>query len=502
MNLRRTLLATAVERLREHFGTMYDLEAVSALAGWDELVMMRPRGATLRGEVNGTLAKLIHGLWLDPEFGELLERATDETAALPDGHPDKASVRLATRQRDKRVRVPASLAAAFAREGSNAYAVWVDARKNNDFKAFAPSLQTMLDLTQQYIDCFEPGDNRFDTLLAQWDLDYTTAELNAMFAELNAGFEPVIELISANPDAVSDACYRGVFPKHLQAALGEEIMLACGGRADVWRLDETVHPFETNMSMDDVRITTRYKEDDFSDAFFSTLHEIGHGLYEDGVDRSLARLPIGWGGTLDMHESQSRMIENLVGRSRPFFDFAAPLFRKYFPDHFNDLDPEMLYRGANRMQPSLIRVDADEATYNRHIALRFDLEQKLIAGDLTVTWRAGMNELLGVVPETDREGVLQDVHWSGGSFGTFVSYTLGNVIGAQLWEKIRNALPDLDRQISAGELAPFREWLRNHIHTHGQTWTTRETLALIGIEKLDPEPLRASIAAKAQELYG
>jgi carboxypeptidase Taq len=500
-------MATAVEQLREYFGTMYDLDAVSSLTGWDELVMMRPRGAELRGEVNGTLAKIIHGYWLDPRFGELLELANEETAVLADDHPDKASVRVARRQREKRVRVPADLAAAFAREGSHAYAVWVEARKNNDFKAFAPSLQTLLDLTHRYIECFDPGENPYDTLLAQWDLNYSTAELNAMFAQLNAGFEPIIELISSNPDAVSDACYRGYFPKAQQVALGEEIMLVCGGRADVWRLDETVHPFETNMSMDDVRITTRYKEDDFSDAFFSTLHEIGHGLYEDGVDRSLARLPIGWGGTLDMHESQSRMIENLVGRSRPFFEFASPLFRKHFPDAFNGIDADTLYRAANKMQPSLIRVEADEATYNRHIALRFDLEQKMISGDVKVhelpdAWRAGMNELLGVVPETDREGVLQDVHWSGGSIGTFVSYTLGNVIGAQLWEKIQVALPNLEGQIASGDLSPLREWLRVNIHAHGQTWTTKETLARIGIDALDPEPLRASISSKALELYG
>ncbi|MCC6704497.1 MAG: carboxypeptidase M32 [Thermomicrobiales bacterium] len=500
-------MATAVEQLREHFGTIFDLEAVSALSGWDELVMMRPRGAELRGEVNGTIAKLIHGHWVDPRFGELLELGAEETADLPDDHPDKASIRVARKQRDKRMRIPSELAAAFARETSHAYAVWVEARKNDDFAAFAPSLQKVLDLTGEYIDCFPKAEHPFDTLLQQWDLEFTTAELNAMFAELNAGFEPIIELISSKPDAVSDTVYHGNFPKARQAAMCEEFMLACGAREDVWRLDETVHPFETNMSMDDVRITTRYRDHDLADAFFGTLHETGHGLYEDGVDVSLARLPIGHGGTGDMHESQSRMIENQVGRSRPFFDFALPIFRKHFPDEFNSVTADQLYRGANKMQPSMIRVEADEATYNRHIALRFDIEQKLVTGDLKVNdlpgaWRSGMNELLGVVPETNREGVLQDVHWSAGAVGTFVSYTLGNVIAAQLWQKIVVDLPSIEDQIANGEFGPLREWLRVKVHAHGQTRTTRETLAKIGIPGLDPEPLRASIAKKALELYG
>jgi carboxypeptidase Taq len=437
----------------------------------------------------------------------MLDRAVEETAELPDGHPDKASVRLARKQRDKRIKVPADLAAAFARETSHAYAIWVEARKNDDFAAFAPSLQKVLNLSLEYVACFEPKAHPYDTLLEQFDLEYTTAELRVMFGQLNAGFEPIIELVSDRPDAVSDACYRGSFPAARQAAMCEEFMLACGARADVWRLDETVHPFETNMSMDDVRITTRYRENDLADAFFGTLHETGHGLYEDGVDRKLARLPIGRGGAPEMHESQSRMIENQVGRSRPFYDFALPLFRKHFPDEFNGVSADTLYRGANKMQPSLIRVEADEATYNRHIALRFDLEQKLVTGDLKVNdlpgaWRSGMNEMLGIVPETDREGVLQDVHWSAGAMGTFVSYTLGNVIAAQLWTKIETSLPTINDQIANGEFGPLREWLREHIHAHGQTWTTRETLTRIGIDALDPEPLRASIAAKALELYG
>ncbi|CAN5334878.1 carboxypeptidase M32 [soil metagenome] len=500
-------MTDTMTKLKSRFGEIYDLNAALSVVEWDALVMMRPRGATLRGDVVGTLSTLQHERWIDPAFGELLEKGKEETASLPDGHPDKASVHVAYRDRERKVRVPTELASEMAKHGAIAYAIWVESRKNNDFAAFAPALEKHLDFQLRYVACFDKTEHPYDVSLAQWDLEYTTAELNVLFAQLKAGFRPIIDLVSANPGAANDDAYLGHFPKATQAAMFNEFALACGARADVWRLDETVHPFETAPSMDDVRITTRYYEDDIASGFFGTLHETGHGLYEDGVDRSLARLPIGHGGTLDMHESQSRMIENLVGRSRPFFDYALPIFRKYFPEKYNSIDAETLYRSANIMRPSLIRVEADEATYNMHIALRFEIEQELIAGNLKVAdlpevWRGKMEELLGVTPPDDTNGVLQDVHWSSGAFGTFVGYTLGNVIGAQLWPLINADLPNLDDQFAAGEFLPLREWLREKIHKHGQTYGTKETLARIGIEALDPEPLRASIAAKAHEIYG
>ncbi len=495
-----------VKQLREYFGEIADLDTALALAEWDQLVMMRPRGNELRGEVVGTLSELIHKKWIDPRFGELLEKGEAALSGEPADDPLRASIRVAGRERDRRVRVPAELAGEMSRASTIAYAAWVEARKNADFPAFAPHLQKNFDLQLRYIDCFDAAAHPYDTLLAQYDLEFTTEELNGIFNQLIDGFRPIIEMVSSNPDAVSDAAYRGHFPKARQAAMCEEFMLACGAREDVWRLDETVHPFETAMSMDDVRITTRYDEANLADAFFGTLHETGHGLYEDGVDRSLARLPVGMGGTHDMHESQSRMIENLVGRSRPFYDFALPIFRKHFPEEFKSVDAETLYRGANIMRPSFIRVEADESTYNMHIALRFRIEQRVVNGELEINdlpeaWNAEMQALLGITPPNDREGLLQDVHWSGG-FGSFVGYSLGNIIGAQLWELIERDLPELDRQFSAGEFGPLREWLRTNIHSRGSIYGTKETLARLGIDGLDPEPLRASIAAKAESLYG
>jgi carboxypeptidase Taq len=500
-------MADTVTTLKTYFGEIADIETALQLAEWDQLVMMRPRGFQLRGEVLGTLSQLLHEKWIDPHFGELLDQARTVLDGQPADDPMVASIRVATRERDRKIRVPVELAGEMSRISAVAYAVWVDARKNADFAAFAPYLQQIFDLQLRYIDCFDAAAHPYDTLLARHDLEFTTAELNVLFDQLVDGFRPIIQLVGSNPAAVSDACYRGQFPKAKQAALCEEFMLACGARDDVWRLDETVHPFETAMSMDDVRITTRYDEENLADAFFGTLHETGHGLYEDGVDRSLARLPVGVGGTLDMHESQSRMIENLVGRSRPFYEFALPIFRKHFPDEFASVDAETLYRGANIMRPSFIRVEADESTYNMHIALRFRIEQRVVNGELAIkdlpeAWNAEMQSLLGVTPPNDREGLLQDVHWSHDGFGSFVGYSLGNVIGAQLWSLIERNLPGLDGQFAAGDFSPLREWLRTNIHSHGRTYGTKETLAKLGIERLDPEPLRASIAAKAESLYG
>jgi carboxypeptidase Taq len=500
-------VSDTLKQLRERFGEIYDLSGALTIVEWDQLVMMRPRGAELRGEVVGTLSTILHQKWIDPAFGELLAKGAEETADRPDADPDKASIALATRERDRLVRIPTELASEMARHGAVAYGIWVEARKNNDFASFAPALEKHLDLHLQYIDRFPKTEHPYDVSLAQYDLEYTTAELNELFAELKRGFRPIIDLVSANPGAANDDVFLGHFPKATQAAMFNEFSLACGARADVWRLDETVHPFETAPSMDDVRITTRYYENDIASGFFGTLHETGHGLYEDGVDRALARLPIGHGGTHDLHESQSRMIENQVGRSRAFFDYALPIFQRYFPEKYGNVDAETLYRSANVMRPSLIRVEADEATYNMHIALRFEIEQELVLGNLKIKdlpeiWSVKMQELIGLTPPNDADGVLQDVHWSGGAFGGFVGYTLGNVIGAQLWPLINADLPDLDAQFAAGEFLPLREWLREKIHKHGRTYGTRETMRRIGIERIDPEPLRASIAAKAQEIYG
>lgn len=496
-----------LEAASARIAEIYDLEAIDAVVGWDQLVMMRPLGGPLRGEAVGTLSAIIHQRWTDPEFGKALEAALDEVQSLPEGDPVRANIELAKRDRDRLVRVPIELATEMSRLSALAYGVWVEARKNNDFATFAPYLEQAVDLRLRYVDCFEPEANPYDTLLKQWDLEYTTEELTGLFDKLKAGFKPIIAKVSANPDAISDACYQGHFPKERQHAMFVEFARAMGARDDAWRLDETVHPFETAMNMNDVRITTRYYEDDIGSGFFGTLHETGHGLYEDGVDPALARMAIGRGGTLDMHESQSRMIENLVGRSRPFFDYALPIFQRHFPEKYGSIDADMLYRGANLMRPSLIRVEADEATYNMHIALRFEIEQQLITRDLKVkdlpeAWNAKMQEMLGVVPATDSNGVLQDVHWSTGAFGTFVGYTLGNVIGAQLWQLIQRDLPDLDHQFSNGEFLPLREWLRENVHKTGRTYGSKELLKRLGIDQLDPEPLRASIAAKANELYG
>ena len=500
-------MSRAYETLGTLLGEIADLESTMALLGWDELVTMPARGATARGEAMATLAKITHERWTSPELAAEVDAAAPEVAGLEVADPSRANVRLARKEIERRSRIPADLAAAIARHSSAAYAIWVDAKTRSDFAAFAPALQEMVDLQKRVIDCFPAQAHPYDTLLDLNDLEYTTAELSTLFAGMKRGFAPIIGLIAERQDPARTAIWSGDFPIERQKALGLEFARAFGYQDDSWRFDETVHPFETAMSMHDVRITTRYRRDDLSYAFFATLHETGHGLYEDGVDPALARTPAGHGGTLDMHESQSRMWENLVGRSEAFWEWATPIFRRHFPDAYGSATPEDFYRAANAMQPSLIRVEADESTYNMHIMLRFELEQALFSGDLAVAdlpgaWAEKMREYLGLTPPDDARGVLQDVHWSVGAMGTFVGYSLGNVIGAQLWSLIQRDLPGLDAGFAAGDFAPLRGWLRDNIHAHGRCLGTKATLARLGIEALDAEPLQASIAARAHELYG
>jgi len=441
-------MTSPLDTLHGLLGEIADLDSATALLDWDQLVMMPPRGAAARGEALATLAKITHERWTSPALAEAVAGAQEAVAGLPTEAPSRANVRLALREIERRTLVPADLAAAIARHSSAAYVVWNDARKRSDFAAFMPALQEMVDLKKRYIACFPTTAHPYDVLLDEYELEYTTAELNELFAGMKAGFAPIIGLISERQDPERTRIWMGDFPVERQKALGLEVARAFGYQNDSWRFDETVHPFETAMSMHDVRITTRYRREDLSYAFFATLHETGHGLYEDGVDPALARTPVGHGGTLDMHESQSRMWENLVGRSRAFWEWATPLFRAHFPGEYGSATPEAFYRAANAMAPSLIRVEADESTYNMHIMLRFEIEQALFSGDLAVAdlpgaWAEKMRAYVGITPPDDARGVLQDVHWSVGSMGPFVGYSLGNVIGAQLWSMIQRDLPGL-----------------------------------------------------------
>ncbi len=384
---------------------------------------------------------------------------------------------------------------------------WIEARKQSNFALFLPLLEKNIELKHRYIECFAPYDQAYDVLLDDFEPGMKTAEVQAIFDDLKKDLIPLIAAVTERADKVSDACLHGDYPVDQQRAFIMTILERFGFKSDSWRLDPTVHPFASNSAPNDIRITTRFYPDFINPALFGSMHECGHGLYENGVGPGLYRTPLARGVSLALHESQSRMWENLVGRSRPFWRFFYPNLQKTFPARLQNVEMETFYRAINRMHPSLIRVEADEATYNLHIILRFELEQEIFAGaiflrDLPDAWNARMKSYLGVDVPGDALGVLQDIHWSSGQFGYFPTYSLGNIISCQIWEKALKDMPDLYDQFERGEFLILREWLRENLHKHGRKFTPKETLEKVVGGTIQVAPYMRYLTAKASDIYG
>ncbi|HEX5450330.1 MAG TPA: carboxypeptidase M32 [Gaiellaceae bacterium] len=490
---------TAFNDLRTRLAEIADIGKAISLLSWDESVMMPPGGAKLRAEQMATLSRISHEKFTSPEIGKLL----DQTRPWAEQHEyesfEASLVRVVTRDWEKARRVPAELRAARTRASSLGYAIWVEARKTNDFKMFLEPLRENLDLTKRYVECFEPADEPYDILLDDYERDMKTAEVRRIFDYLKENQAPLVKSLARSADHAEHD-----FAVDAQKTFELEVVRKFGFDDYAWRLDPTVHPFASGTGVSDIRITTRYFSDHLG-GLFGTMHEFGHGLYERQIEASLERTPLARGVSLGMHESQSRMWENFVGRSLPFWRHFFPRAKELFGKNLDGYDVERWYGEVNTVEPSLIRVEADEATYNLHIILRFELEQELIAGafpleQLPEEWNRRMYEYLGIEVPNDTLGVLQDVHWSGGSFGYFSTYALGNLISAQIWEKVVADLPDIDASMEAGDFAPLRDWLREHLHQYGRKFTPSETLErVVGTPTIDPAPyvryLRAKLSA-------
>jgi carboxypeptidase Taq len=376
----------------------------------------------------------------------------------------------------------------MTREAARAHGVWVEARKNNDFASFLPALRRNVELRKRYIGCFEPGDSPYDVLLDDFEPGMKTSEVADVFAVLRPA---LTEIVRSAPE-VDASFLQGDFPVDAQRAFADEVLATLGFEEGAMRLDPTAHPFCTSFSNRDVRLTTRYHDDDL-ESIWSTLHEAGHGLYAHGIDTKLLRSPLAGSPSLGLNESQSRTWENLVGRSRPFWTHWYPRLQAAFPS-FAGVDLDDFVRAVNRAEPGLIRVDADETTYSLHIILRFELEQEIIDGsvaleDLPEIWNARMKEFLDVDVPDDARGVLQDVHWSGGNMGYFPTYALGNVISLQIWQKVRQELPDLDDRLTAGDVSDLGGWLRERLYRHGRKFEPKEMLERVtGSGEIDPQP--------------
>jgi carboxypeptidase Taq len=492
------------DRLRDRLAQVSDLRRVSGLLFWDQQTQMPPAGASVRAEHRATLDRMSHELFIAPETGKLLDELEPWAESLAPDSDEACVVRIARLDYEKAVRVPADLRTEMTRASSRGLKAWVGAREESNFEAFRPSLEEHLELKRRYVACFEPADEAYDLLLDDYERGTKTAEVRGVFAGMKEGLIPLIARIAENDDPSLSDCLTGDFPVDQQQELSEEIVGLLGMRPGTWRLDHTPHPFAGGAGRDDIRITTHFKPNEVT-SFLATMHEYGHALYEHNVDAALERTPLGSGVSLGLHESQSRLWENLVGRGRPFWRFFYGRLQERFPEQLGSVDAEWFFRAINRVHPSLIRIHADEVTYNLHVILRFELEQDLLEGrvavrDLPEEWNRRMHEYLGVEVPNDAEGVLQDMHWAMGAMGYFSTYSLGNLMSVQIWERIQEDIPDLEDQIERGEFEELREWLRDRLHRHGRKFLPKETLQRVAGGPIDAGPYLRYLTEKHGEL--
>ena len=492
-----------LRRLKVLLGEIYDLERVSSLLAWDQETQMPPAGAPARAEQRATIGRTAHERLISDELGGLLEELRGEEEALPYESDEASLIRVARRDHEKARRVPAELRAELLREGALGLGAWLEARERRDFEVLRPHLERTLELKRRYVECFEPAGDPYDVLLDDYERGLTTAEAEGVLEHLKRELVPLVEAVR---EAADEPEFAGPFPVQAQRTFALELLRRLGFDPRSWRLDRSEHPFAANLGLTDIRLTARFEEPHLS-GLFAAVHEFGHGLYERQISPSLARTPLAGGASAALHESQSRMWENLVGRSRAFWTSAYDDLRKALPQGLGDVDLDRFYRAINRVRPSLIRVDADEVTYNLHIVLRFELERELLGGrlavrDLPAAFDERMDSYLGLEVPDARSGVLQDIHWADAGFGYFPTYSLGNVMSVQIWEKASSDLGDLDAQIERGEFGELREWLREHLHRHGRKFTPRETLERAAGSPIDPEPYVRYLKGKLGEVAG
>jgi carboxypeptidase Taq len=487
--------------LLRRLGEISDVEHAQYLLGWDQETKMPPLGAPARAEQLATLSRLGHELATAPELGELLEELRElEEGSAPESF-EASVIRVAGRDYEKKRRVPSDLRAEMTRAASVGYTAWLEARAAVDFEILRPNLERRLALTHDYVACYAPYDDPYDVLLDDHEPGMPTADVEAIFARLKAELVP---LVAGLGEPVDDSCIRGDFPVEKQREFSLEVLSRWGMDDRSWRLDNTVHPFASNISEADIRLTTRF-HDDHLIGILSCMHEFGHGIYERQVDAGYSRTPLAEGVSSSFHESQSRLWENVVGRRLSTWRFFYPRLREAFPERLADVALRDFQRALNRVAPGVIRVDADEVTYSLHIVLRFELEREMLAGtvtpaDLPEAFDAKLREYLGVEPSDVVDGVLQDVHWSDSNFGYFPTYALGNVIAAQLWERAESELGDLDAEFERGEFGSLREWLRERVHRWGRVFEPTELLERAVGGPLDPQPYLAYLQAKVEAL--
>jgi len=499
----------------ERLGGVNDLLNALSILQWDSRTMMPPGGVASRAHQIATLTGAAREMLLSDETRRLADRAMSETAKLPPDAAERRAVEQTAAAIAFHSRIPGALQKERAELKTIANAAWVQARAASDFAAFSPWLERIVGLARRTADAIGYAEHPYDALVGIYEPGETKRSLGALFGDLRQGIGPILASVLAAPEPRADFLERH-FPRERQFAFARTLAAAIGYDFERGRLDDTVHPFEISFTRNDVRITTRFYENYLPPSVFGALHEAGHGIYEQGVDPAYTRTPlatdlVGWyavGGTsFGAHESQSRLYENHVGRSRRFWELHYGQLRDAFPEALADVDAEAFFRAVNRIKPGLIRVEADELTYDYHIMLRVEIEAALMDGslkvaDLPAVWNETIRRELGVEVPDDRRGVLQDIHWSTCQIGTFCNYTIGNVMAAQLFERALADEPAIGAGLESGDYQPLRGWLAHHVHQHGRRYGRDELLTMATGRALDPKPYIAYLGRKYGEVYG
>ncbi len=495
------------ELLCQHAREAALLESVGYLLEWDERTLMPHAGGEYRAEQVTILSSLAHQRQTDPRIGGWLDELGDSPLAA-DPHSDTgATIRELRRKYQKKTKLPQALVEELARTAILGQQAWVEARQKSDFASFRPLLEKTIDLKQQQAECLGYQECRYDALLDDYEPAESTSNIARVLDGLRQELVPLVAEIAASGRTPRREILTRHYPSESQRDFGADMAKRIGFEFDRGRLDVTVHPFCSTMGPHDCRITTRYNVHHFPGAFFGILHEAGHGIYEQGLRPAQYGLPPGEAISLGIHESQSRMWENLVGRSRAFWEHCYPAARQAFPEALGDAAVDDFYFAINDVRPSLIRVEADEATYNLHILVRFELEQALINDDLPVAdlpaaWNEKYRGYLGIEPPDDAQGVLQDIHWSAGLVGYFATYSLGNLYAAQFFNTAQQQLGDLNAMFRRGEFGPLRQWLQENIHQHGRRYTAAQLVERITGRPLGHADLMAQLRGKFGPLYG
>ncbi|MCP4361535.1 MAG: carboxypeptidase M32 [Chloroflexi bacterium] len=494
------------QELKRRLQEITDLNMAAAMLGWDQSTYMPPAGAPARGRQLATLGRVAHEKLIDKSIGCLLDDLEPWAESLPYESDKAALIRLTRHDFDRATKIPPQLLAEFQQHAAAAYQTWITARPANDFAAVQDNLSKTIDYARQIANCFPGYDHIADPLIDRADRGMKAESVRTIFAELRKETVPIVKAITAQ-EAVDDSCLKQFFPKDKQLAFGMIASQKFGYDLKRGRQDMTHHPFMVNFSIDDVRITTRVRENDLNEALFSTLHETGHALYELGISHDLEGTPLAEGTSSGVHESQSRLWENMVGRSQPFWNHYYPKLQAIFPEQLNDVPFDTFYRAINKVQPSLIRTDADEVTYNLHVMIRFDLELALLEGSLEVkdlpeTWHARYDADLGERAPSHVDGVLQDIHWYGGIVGgVFQGYTLGNIMSALFFDHALQAHPAILAEIEQGKFDTLHTWLKDNIYRHGSKFTADELIERVTGGPLTIKPYIQYLRSKFGTLY-